>query len=132
MARLAKHHRVTLPALRLASVIGFFLAWEMVSRSGLFSAFLLPAPTAILDYLWSDFVSGQLVINLRLTLGRMFAGYCIVALIGVPLGICVARVALVRWFFFNHSFQSGCRCRKWHSCPSSFFGWARSMRQSSR
>jgi len=99
MARLAKHLRVTLPALRLASVIGFFVAWEMVSRSGLFSPFLLPAPTAILDYLWSDFVSGQLFINLRLTLGRMFAGYCIAAVTGVPLGICVARVAPVRWFF---------------------------------
>ena len=75
------------------------MAWEMVSRSGLFSPFLLPAPTAILDHLWTDFVSGQLLINLRLTLGRMFTGYCIAAAIGVPLGICVARVALVRWFF---------------------------------
>jgi ABC-type nitrate/sulfonate/bicarbonate transport system permease component len=99
MARLAKHRRVTLPALRLASVIGFFVAWEMMSRSGLFSPFLLPAPTTILDYLWSDFVSGQLVTNLRLTLGRMFAGYCIAAVIGVSLGIAIARVALVRWFF---------------------------------
>jgi taurine transport system permease protein len=99
MARLAKHRRVTLPALRLASVIGFFVAWEMMSRSGLFSPFLLPAPTTILDYLWSDFVSGQLVTNLRLTLGRMFAGYCIAAVLGVSLGIAIARVALVRWFF---------------------------------
>ena len=38
-------------ALRVASVVGFFVAWEMVSGSGLFSPFLLPAPTTILDYL---------------------------------------------------------------------------------
>jgi ABC-type nitrate/sulfonate/bicarbonate transport system permease component len=99
MARLAKYRPLTLSALRIASLIGFFAAWELASDSGLFSPFLLPAPTAILEYLWSDLGSGQLLVNLRLTLGRMFAGYCIATAIGIPLGICIARVAVVRWFF---------------------------------
>jgi ABC-type nitrate/sulfonate/bicarbonate transport system permease component len=29
----------------------------------------------------------------------MFTGYFLAALVGVPLGICIARIALVRWFF---------------------------------
>jgi ABC-type nitrate/sulfonate/bicarbonate transport system permease component len=99
MARVVKHRSAGLLALRIVSIVGFFVAWELVSRLGVFSPFLLPSPTSIVDYLWNDLLSGQLFLNLRLTLGRMFAGYCLAAVLGILLGICIARVALVRWFF---------------------------------
>src|SRR5262249_42660963 len=37
--------------------------------------------------------------NLGLTLGRMFTGYLLAAAIGIPLGVCIARIGIARWFF---------------------------------
>jgi ABC-type nitrate/sulfonate/bicarbonate transport system permease component len=99
MARLVQNQRSRMIALRIASIIGFFLVWELVCRAGLVTPFLLPAPSAILTYLWDDLLSGALFLNLRLTLGRMFAGYLLSAAIGIPLGVCIARVEIARWFF---------------------------------
>src|SRR5262245_17849081 len=99
MARLANDPRRRLAIFRALSIGAFFLLWEFVSRIGVFTPFLLPAPTTILAYLWDDTTSGVLFVNLRLTFGRLFTGYFLAALVGIPLGICIARVALVRWFF---------------------------------
>lgn len=97
MARLGPERRLDL--LRAASIIGFFLVWEWVCHLGVVTQFLLPAPSVVLRYLWDDLLSGGLLLNVRLTLGRMFTGYLLAAAVGIPLGICIARVALVRWFF---------------------------------
>ena len=99
MARIAGDQRRQMAALRIASIAGTFLVWELVCRAGVVTPFLLPAPSVILNFLWDDLLSGTLLLNLRLTLGRMFIGYFLAAAIGIPLGICIARVALVRWFF---------------------------------
>jgi ABC-type nitrate/sulfonate/bicarbonate transport system permease component len=99
MARLASDPSRRLAIFRALSIGGFFLLWEFVSRIGVFTPFLLPAPSTILAYLWDDALAGVLLVNIRLTLGRMFTGYVLAALIGIPLGICIARIALVRWFF---------------------------------
>jgi ABC-type nitrate/sulfonate/bicarbonate transport system permease component len=84
---------------RLASVVAFFAVWEIATRVGAIKPFLLPAPSLILEQLRFELASGELLDALRATLIRMFAGFLIATAIGVPLGICLARVALVRWFF---------------------------------
>jgi len=89
-------------ARRIGSIlplIALILAWEAVSRSGVVSAFLLPPLSVVLERVWDDTLSGDLAINLGLTLYRALAGFAIAAAGGVVLGIVMTRSKFIRWFF---------------------------------
>jgi len=75
------------------------LGWEALSRSGVVSTFLLPPLSAVLERVWDDALSGELAINLGMTLYRALAGFAIAAIGGVVIGILMTRNRLVRWFF---------------------------------
>jgi ABC-type nitrate/sulfonate/bicarbonate transport system permease component len=83
----------------LLPLITLVLAWEAVSRSGVVSAFLLPPLSVVLARVWDDALSGDLAINLGLTLYRALAGFAIAAAGGVVLGIVMTRSKFIRWFF---------------------------------
>ncbi|MFN2646909.1 MAG: ABC transporter permease [Burkholderiales bacterium] len=85
--------------LSLLPVLALLIAWEALARSGVFSAFVLPAASTVAERIWADAASGQLAINLGLTLYRALAGFAIATLLGVALGLAIARSAAVRWFF---------------------------------
>jgi ABC-type nitrate/sulfonate/bicarbonate transport system permease component len=72
---------------QLAVLLALFALWEVAARAGWI------APLA------DDAMSGEFALNGVLTLYRAVAGCCLAALIGVPLGIAIARVAWCRWFF---------------------------------
>jgi ABC-type nitrate/sulfonate/bicarbonate transport system permease component len=99
MARVSPLRPWHLNAVRAASVAAFFVSWEIATRIGAIRPFLLPSPTLIFEQLEMELLSGQLLLELRTTLTRMFAGLLIAAAVGIPFGICLARVSLVRWFF---------------------------------
>ena len=99
MARVNQLRPWQLNVLRAESVIVFFLLWEIATRLGTIKPFLLPSPSLIVEQLQSDLLSGQLLLDVRQTLTRMFVGLLIATAVGVPFGICLARVALLRWFF---------------------------------
>jgi ABC-type nitrate/sulfonate/bicarbonate transport system permease component len=80
-------------------VLAFFIAWEALARSGLFSAFVLPAASTVARRIASDALSGELALHLGLTLYRSLAGFLIAAVIGISLGLLMTRVRAVRWFF---------------------------------
>jgi ABC-type nitrate/sulfonate/bicarbonate transport system permease component len=81
------------------SLIIVVVAWEGAARSGLVTPFLLPPLSVVLERIWSDAASGDLAINLGLTLYRSIVGFLICAVGGIVLGILIARFAAVRWFF---------------------------------
>jgi len=83
----------------LLPLIVLILAWEVSSRSGVVSSFLLPPLSAVLERVWDDALSGELIVNLGLTLYRALAGFAIAAVGGVALGIVMTRSKLIRWFF---------------------------------
>jgi ABC-type nitrate/sulfonate/bicarbonate transport system permease component len=83
----------------LLPLIALVLAWEVSSRSGVVSSFLLPPLSAVLERVWEDALSGELIVNLGLTLYRALAGFAIAAVGGVALGILMTRNKLIRWFF---------------------------------
>ncbi len=83
----------------LLPLIALILAWEALSRSGVVSTFLLPPLSAVLARVWDDAISGELTINLGMTLYRALAGFAIAAVGGVALGILMARNRFFRWFF---------------------------------
>jgi len=80
-------------------LIVLVVAWEALARAHILSAFLLPPLTVVLDRVWDDVLSGDLLLNLGVTLYRAMAGFAIAAVAGVALGIVMARNAAVRWFF---------------------------------
>jgi ABC-type nitrate/sulfonate/bicarbonate transport system permease component len=83
----------------LLPLIVLVAAWEAVARTHILSTFLLPAPTLVLNRIWEDALSGDLLLNLGVTLYRAMAGFAIAAVGGIALGIVMARSAAVRWFF---------------------------------
>ena len=83
----------------LLPLIALVLGWEVLSRSGAVSTFLLPPLSLVLQRVWDDGVSGDLTINLGMTLYRALAGFAIAAIGGVALGILMTRSRFVRWFF---------------------------------
>lgn len=101
------------PAIRLDAVLGalgrragaigsllvIVIAWEAASRAGIVTPFLLPPLSAVLARVWDDAASGELAVNLGLTLYRALAGFAIAGVAGVALGILMTRRRWVRWFF---------------------------------
>jgi len=74
---------------RLISPLAILALWEAGSASGLISARIIAAPTAILATAWSLTVSGQLLPDLLVSLGRVFVGVTI----GISAGIVFALLA---------------------------------------
>ncbi len=81
------------------SILVVLIAWELFARSGRVTAFMLPPFSAVVERIYSDAVSGDLWINLGLTLYRAMAGFAIAAVGGVSLGALMSRNRLIGWFF---------------------------------
>ena len=61
--------------------------------------FVLPPLSLVAERMWSDAVSGELLLNTALTLYRALTGFVIAVVAGVALGVLIARSAVGRWFF---------------------------------
>ena len=85
--------------LSILTLLAVLLAWEICARLGIVSAFLLPPLSVVLERVWQDMASGDLLTNLGLTLYRGLLGFAIAGAGGIVLGILMARHALARWFF---------------------------------
>ncbi len=83
----------------IVPLLALVVAWETASRSGIVTNFLLPPLSAVLARVGEDALSGELAINLGLTLYRSLAGFAIAGVAGVVLGILMTRRPLFRWFF---------------------------------
>src|SRR6476660_3387257 len=77
--------------------IFFIRAWA--THFDLITSFLLPSPFAVARWMMNDLVNGNLAYNVAITLYRTVMGFALAAVSGVALGIVMARVGAVRWFF---------------------------------
>jgi len=84
---------------RVFSVLVLLVVWEALSRSGRFTTYQLPAPTAVLERIWADGMSGDLAINTALTLYRALVAFAICAVGGVLIGMAMTRSKIANWFF---------------------------------
>lgn len=74
----------------LTPVVGFtvpLLIWSILSYGSLTSATFLPTPTQVLLAGWTLWQEGNLGPDLGASLGRVFAGFLVAAVVGVPIGI---------------------------------------------
>jgi ABC-type nitrate/sulfonate/bicarbonate transport system permease component len=81
------------------SILLLLIAWELFARSGKVTMFMLPPFTVVAKTIATDALSGDLWINLGLTLYRAMTGFFIAAVAGITLATLMSRVRLVRWFF---------------------------------
>jgi ABC-type nitrate/sulfonate/bicarbonate transport system permease component len=95
-AAMAAFGRFVLP---LIVIVGVLVAWEVFARSGLVTPFMLPRLSAVLERIWNDALSGELAINMGLTLYRALVGFLIAAVGGILLGMAMSRSVGVNWLF---------------------------------
>lgn len=71
--------------------IGIFalvlIVWSIASASGVVSPIFLPSPLKVLNYLFTVFSSGSIWGDIGISCYRIFMGFLIAVIIGVPLGI---------------------------------------------
>lgn len=85
--------------LRVASVAGFLLLWELVARLGLVSALFLPPPEAVVRTALQIWATGELQKHVTASLVRVAQGFVLGGTIGILVGIWLgqsraARVAI--------------------------------------
>jgi NitT/TauT family transport system permease protein len=87
-------------ALALA-IAGFVLplaAWILVSLEGWADPVFLPPPWQVLAQLGEWYRDGDLLGDIVVSIGRVLGGFCVAALVAVPLGVLVGTFAPVRAF----------------------------------
>lgn len=90
--------RVGRVAARFVSIGLLLAAWDVASRSGAVTPYMLPAPGRVLTRILDDAVAGDLWINVGVTLYRALAGFVVAALAGVALGVAMAKNRFAAWF----------------------------------
>jgi ABC-type nitrate/sulfonate/bicarbonate transport system permease component len=83
----------------LTSVLVIVAIWETAARAGLASSLFLPPFTKVMAEWWSVCADGSLPLDLGVSLSRAAVGLCLATLIGVPLGIAMARNRFLHWLF---------------------------------
>jgi len=81
------------------TIAAILIAWEVLARQQIVMPFLLPAMSVVVARVFEDLVSGSLLYDTAVTLYRAFAAFAIAAVVGITLGLLIARIAAVRWFF---------------------------------
>ena len=84
---------------RVSSILLLAAAWEIAARSGAVTPFMLPKLSAVLERIWTDLLSGELLLNTGVTVFRAMVGFLIAAVGGIVLGMAISRRGVVHWFF---------------------------------
>jgi ABC-type nitrate/sulfonate/bicarbonate transport system permease component len=96
--------RAVVPVLRhlllqFSLIILLLSVWLVAGRLQLVRPFLLPPLPDVVSRFVSDIASGAFFLNAGLTLYRAVVGFALACAIGVPLGILIALVGTMRWFW---------------------------------
>ena len=75
--------------LRVLSLLGCLVAWQLIAQTGQLP--LLPTPAVVLTSLWRHLTTGELLRHLAITLERVAAAFVVAMGIGSGLGILMGR-----------------------------------------
>jgi NitT/TauT family transport system permease protein len=81
---------------KLAALAIALGAWQLIVLSGWKPVWLLPAPLTVFSELWKEFLAGDLVAAVAVTLRRAAFGYALAVLVGGVIGILVVRSPTLR------------------------------------
>ncbi|WP_201272854.1 ABC transporter permease [Sinorhizobium meliloti] len=80
--------------------ISFFLVllagWALITNTGLVSDFFLPRPMQVLQAAWVMYVGNGFLWDIAASIYRVLIGFCLAALIAVPLGLLMGSVQFFR------------------------------------
>ncbi|MCY0386613.1 ABC transporter permease subunit [Robbsia sp. Bb-Pol-6] len=82
-----------------AAPVALVLSWEALTRTGLISAQVLPAPSRMVETAWNLAKTGELFVDLGVSLLRALTGFVIGGAIGFVLGVAVGFSALAMALF---------------------------------
>lgn len=77
------------------SFLLFFLVWEVIASSGLYNDRLFPPVSDVLKALTEVIISGELFVDLYVSVIRIVLGFLFGALLGVIFGIISSRMKLI-------------------------------------
>jgi NitT/TauT family transport system permease protein len=77
-------------------LLGLLLAWALVSKYAPWPHYLVPGPRAVAESLWRLLEDGRLARAVSRSLLRLLQGYSISILVGIPLGIALARSRILK------------------------------------
>ena len=83
----------------LYPILVLAVIWEVLSRTGLVSARLMPSLTKIFSALYTDLANGQLLFHAGISFGRALSGFGLAVVIGIVVGVLMARVRWFEWMF---------------------------------
>jgi ABC-type nitrate/sulfonate/bicarbonate transport system permease component len=84
---------------RIFSILVVIALWEGLARSGAFTPFVLPSLSSVIARIWTDAVSGDLFVNMGLTVYRAMVGFFISMVAGIAIAVAMSRNAIANWFF---------------------------------
>jgi len=80
--------------------VSFFLlllaAWTLVSSTGWVSDFFLPHPLQVLARTWEMYAGGGFLWDISVSIYRVLVGFCLAAVIAVPLGLLMGSMQFFR------------------------------------
>lgn len=82
--------------LGLASIIAVFCALEAALQYGILNRFIIPPPSAVLASFWRVVVEEDIPARFALTTSEALAAGLLITIIGVPTGLLLRRVSLLR------------------------------------
>ncbi len=86
-------------ALQYYSIFLVLIVWELMSRFEIVRPFLLPAFSSVVTHTWDLLLNENLLFQIGTTMFRMWTGLLAATVVGVPLGIWMARFRPARDFF---------------------------------
>ncbi len=81
------------------TIVIVLITWEVMAQFEVVIPYLLPALSVVVMRVFEDAFSGQLPLDIAITLYRTLVAFALAAVIGVSIGILISRVVAVRWFF---------------------------------
>ena len=86
--------------MRIVRAVLFYVlllaVWQVLAVSGVWNSTLFPGPIEVGGTLWDLICSGKLIDATSISLRRVLAGYAIALVLGVPLGVFLARSRVAR------------------------------------
>ena len=79
-----------------AAFAGFFILWEIISRSGLFNINLFPPPSRVWEAFLESAATGEFISDVFASLRRVIVGFVFGSAAGIFLGILTGRIYLFR------------------------------------
>jgi NitT/TauT family transport system permease protein len=81
------------------TIVAAAVLYEIVARSGLFPSVLLPTIPTVAVTLYGMIIDGSIIEHAAATLYRVLFGFGLAVVVGIPLGILMARFSAVEGFF---------------------------------